>query len=74
MQVEELRELPVSKLHDVCEYLDIVFDKRKNRDPKKLADLIMGQRASLPSRPASASLDAHPKHGRHRRPCGLPPL
>ena len=42
--MEELKELPLGKLHEICEYLDIVFDARKDRDKKKLADLIMGQR------------------------------
>ena len=44
LDIEELRELPLKELHQVCKHLDIVFDKRVDRDRRKLADLIVGQR------------------------------
>jgi len=44
LDVEQLKELPIKTLHEVAEYLDVPFDPKKDKDPKKLADLIMGQR------------------------------
>jgi len=44
LDVDELKELPLKKLQEVAEYLDVPFDPKKDKDRKKLADLIMGQR------------------------------
>ena len=45
LEADELRELPLPRLHEICVYLDIhrMYD-RKDKDRKHLADLIMGQR------------------------------
>jgi len=44
LEVEQLKELPIKKLHEIAEYLDAPFDRKKDKDPKKLAEIIMGQR------------------------------
>ena len=44
LDAEELKELHVKKLQDIAEFLDVVFDKRKDKDKKKLVDLIVAQR------------------------------
>ena len=34
--MDELKELPLSKLHKICHHLDVVFDPQVDRDKKKL--------------------------------------
>ena len=44
LEVEALKELPLKSLHDICGLLDIAHDPRKDKDRKRLAELIEHQR------------------------------
>ena len=41
---DELLGLQLKVLHQICKHLNCVFDKTKDRNKKKLVDLIMTQR------------------------------
>ena len=44
LEREELMELKVKVLHDLCDHLDVVFDRRKDKDKRWLVDHILSQR------------------------------
>jgi len=64
LERDELMGLTLKVLHEICEYLDIVFDRSTDKNKKKLVDLIIAQKATF-SATVDATLALRTNYSRH---------